>query len=233
LAVDIGAAIERIEEFADHSMKKEGTPGMVWGVTDRDKMLHVSAKGVADVSSGRPLSVDTLFQIGSVSKSFTCIALLQLEERGLLGRDDPVTEHLPWFSVSSRHAPITLHHLMTHTAGIVIGSDAKPSAWTEVWDLRHTEATCEPGTYFHYSNAGYKTLGFVIETVTGRGYEDVIREGILDVAGMRSTEAVITNSIRGRTAVAHVPTYRSEEDPRSLQHPGSKATPLTDRYAHR
>lgn len=207
MADKIDRAAERIEDFVEHSMWKMGTPGLVWGVTDRDKMLHVSAKGFSDVSGGKPMSVDSVFQIGSVSKSFTCMALLQLEERGLLRLDDSVTEHLPWFSVSSKFAPITLHHLMTHTAGIVIGSDATPSTWPEVWDLRFTEATSEPGSFFHYSNTGYKILGLVIEAVTGKGYGDVVSEGVLQAAGMGATEAVITNSVRNRTAVAHVPTY--------------------------
>jgi CubicO group peptidase (beta-lactamase class C family) len=207
MEADRGSVFERVSEFRDHSMWKWGTPGMVIGVTDREKTLSVSAKGYSDAASRRPLTPDTMFQIGSVSKSFTCIALLQLVEQGALEVHDPVTKHLPWLSISSKHSGITLHHLMTHTAGIILGSDATPTAWTETWDLRHTEATCEPGTFFHYSNSGYKALGLVLETVTGKGYDRIIREGILNAAGMRSTEPVITNGIRGRVAVAHQPTH--------------------------
>lgn len=199
-------AFRRISEFADLFMWMRGTPGLVLGVTDRDKTLFKSAKGFSDVASRRPMDIDALFQIGSVSKSFTCVALLQLAEQGAIDLHSPVKECLPWFSVKSTHSDITLHHLMTHTAGIILGSDATPTSWTEVWDLRGSEATCEPGTYFHYSNSGYKALGLVLETVSGKAYAEIIREGVLDPAGMGSTEPVITNGIRKRLAVAHLPT---------------------------
>lgn len=206
MATDQAHLSDRVSEFADLSMWKWGTPGMVLALTDRERTFFASAKGCSDAASMCPLSTDSLFQIGSVSKSFTCIALLQLAEKGLLDLHDPVTRHLPSFSIRSRHPEVTLHHLMTHTSGMIQGSDATPTAWTEVWDLRDTETSCEPGTHFHYSNSAYKTLGLVLETLSGRTYEDMIRDGILEPAGMRSTEAVITNRIRGRSAVAHLPT---------------------------
>ena len=199
-------AFRRISEFADLSMWARGSPGMVLGVTDREKTVFSSAKGSSEVSSERPMDIDALFQIGSVSKSFTCIALLQLAEQGIIDLHRPVKEYLPWFSVKSKHRDIAVHHLMTHTAGIILGSDATPTAWTEVWDLRDTEATSEPGTFFHYSNSGYKALGLVLETVTGRPYGEILREGVFESAGMRSSEPVITNGIRKRLAVAHLPT---------------------------
>ncbi len=198
---------DRLSEFADYSMWRRGTPGMVLGITDKGRTIFTAAKGFSDMTSARPMSIDYLFQIGSVSKSFTCIALLQLAEQGALDIHKPVREYLPWLSIRSKHSDITLHHLMTHTAGIVIGSDATPVGWTEALGLNDTEATCEPGTYFHYSNSGYKVIGLVLETVTGKPYGTIIREGILEGAGMRSTEPVITNDIRGRHAVAHQPMH--------------------------
>jgi len=204
---DMNVVLHKLSEFADYSMWRRGTPGMVLGITDRGKTLFTAAKGFSDIASGRPLSTDSLFQIGSVSKSFTCIALLQLAEQGVLDIHKPVREYLPWLSIRSRYSEITLHHLMTHSAGIVIGLDATPVGWTEAMDLNDTEATCEPGTYFHYSNSGYKVLGLVLETVTGKAYGTIIREGILEGAGMRSSEPVITNDIRGRHAVAHQPMH--------------------------
>jgi len=207
VGTDKEGAFGRATEFADLFMWMRGTPGLVLGVTDREKTLFTCAKGFADVAARRPMETDALFQIGSVSKSFTCMALLQLAERGIIDLHAPVKKYLPWFSVKSKHSEITLHHLMTHTAGIVIGSDATLAAWTEVWDLRDTETTCEPGTFFHYSNSGYKTLGLILETVSGKSCGEIVRGGILDAAGMRSTEPIITNGMRGRLAVAHLPTH--------------------------
>lgn len=240
---DHAGAFERISGFADLSMWKGATPGMVLGVTDRERTLFASAKGFSDAVSRRALAPDALFQIGSVSKSFTCIALLQLAERGEVDLHQPLKRYLPWFSVRSRYQDITLHHLMTHTAGIILGSDATPTAWTEVWDLREEEAACEPGTRFHYSNSGYKALGLVLETLCGKPYDRVIREGILEAAGMRSTEPVITNDVRGRQAVAHLPLHDDRpSNHRSEMYPapwfegdtgdGSICAPLEDMLAY-
>lgn len=203
----IEAVLGRVSEYAERSMWRRGTPGLVVGITERGRTVAAMAKGVSDFRSGRQLAVDELFQIGSVSKSFTCMAILQLAEQGVIDITRPVKEYLPWFSVRSKYQDIQLHHLMTHTAGIVIGSDSTPTGWTEVWDLRHTETSCPPGTYFHYSNSGYKVLGLVLETVSGKTCERIVREGVLEGAGMRSTEPVITNGIRGRIAVPHQPTH--------------------------
>lgn len=207
MGVDRDAVFGSISDFAEYSMWRRGTPGMVLGVTDRERTLFSSAKGMSDVTGRQSMSIDMLFQIGSVSKSFTCIAALQLSEQGVLDIHAPVKKYLPWFAIRSKYSDITLHHLMTHTAGIILGSDATPTTWTEVWDLRDTETGVEPGTYFHYSNSGYKALGLALETVAGKGYEKMVREGIFESAGMRSTEAVITNGIRGRLAVAHLPMH--------------------------
>ena len=96
---DMNLVFDKLSEFADYSMWRRGTPGMVLGITDRGKTLFTAAKGFADVASGRLLSTDSLFQIGSVSKSFTCIALLQLVEQGVLDIHKPVREYLPWLSI--------------------------------------------------------------------------------------------------------------------------------------
>lgn len=205
LTIDLGHALSRISESADYTMWKQGIPGLVLGITDRKETLLTSAKGLSEVTGRRPMTPDSLFQIGSVSKSFTSIAILQLADQEVLDIHAPVRKYLPWFSIRSKYSDITLHHLMTHTAGIIQGSDATPTNGTEVWDLRDSEAGFEPGTYFHYSNSGYKTLGLVLETVTGKGYDRIIREGIFEPAGMKSAEAIMTNEIRGRLAMAHEP----------------------------
>lgn len=200
---DRAECFDRMIGFAEHSMWKHGTPGLVLGVTDRNGSIFTHAMGLSDSRCGKPMSPDLLFQIGSVSKSFTCIALLQLAEEGVIDLDEPLTRYLPWFEIKTRFKDITLHHLMTHTAGIIMGSDATPTGWTEVWDLRDTETGCEPGTFFHYSNSGYKALGLVLEAITHKTYEEIIQERVLDLVGMDSTEPVMTNAIRGRLAVAH------------------------------
>jgi CubicO group peptidase (beta-lactamase class C family) len=97
------------------------------------------------------------FEIGSVGKGFTATLVLQLAVEGLLDLHAPVTDHVPWFRVESSHGPITTHHLLTHSAGLITGSLAFIDARSEVWALRRTRTGTAPGEFFHYSDVGYET----------------------------------------------------------------------------
>ncbi|MBU1159166.1 MAG: beta-lactamase family protein [Candidatus Thermoplasmatota archaeon] len=196
-----------IEEYLNKWMKLNGTPGLSLAITDSDRMIASYCIGEADISSHRPVSPHTLFQIGSVSKSFTCIALLQLAEKGVIDLNKKIVSYLPWFETKSGHEDITIHHMMTHTSGLIIGSDALPTAESEVWSLRSTDATSPKGSHFHYSNSAYKTLGILLETITGESYENIMRDRILKPLGMDSTEPVIRNNIKERSAVGYSPLY--------------------------
>ena len=107
-------AWSRIAEFATARMREANTPGMALAVTSRERLLHVATFGFSNLHARRPLSADTLFEIGSISKSFTSIALLQLRAEGRFDPEAPITKYLPWFKVKSSFAPITGHH---HSAG--------------------------------------------------------------------------------------------------------------------
>lgn len=144
-------------------MKAYGIPGMCISVTDRKGTLRTSEYGLSDLAAKKRVRKDTMFQIGSISKSFTSICALQLAEEGLLDLRRPVRDYIPWFEVRSKHGPITLHHLMTHTAGIVIGTESLIRAVPEVYALRDTDTSAPPGEHFHYSNVGYKAVGLVLE----------------------------------------------------------------------
>jgi CubicO group peptidase (beta-lactamase class C family) len=214
---NMGNVIGRLEEFVRRKMEVDSIPGLAMAVTDRNSDLHVGTYGVSDIASCACVTKGTLFQIGSIGKSFTSIALLQLQERGRIDVHAQVTEYLPWFEVRSRHAPITLHHLMTHTAGIPIGSDDSIVPDSEVWNLRHVDASTPPGERFHYSNTGYKALGLVLEAVTGSTYAEVISTSILRPLGMTDTEPVITNAIRSRSAVGY--TWLEDDRPPARRGP--------------
>ena len=220
--IDPGPVIERTVEFARRKMAVDAIPGLSMAVTDREADLYSGAFGLSEISSRTAVAEDTLFQIGSISKSFTSIALLQLQERGKLDVHTPVTEYLPWFEVKSRHSPITIHHLMTHTAGIPMGSDATPVPESEVWNLRHLGTSTPPGERFHYSNTGYKALGLVLEEVSGSTYAEAVSSGILRPLGMLGTEPVMVNGIRPRSAVGY--TWLHDDRPPARNGPLSPAT---------
>jgi D-alanyl-D-alanine carboxypeptidase len=217
MVVEFAKAFKRLDQFIEQRMKVANVPGMSVAVTDRDKLLRVSSYGSADLAAQTPVTPEMLFEIGSISKSFTSIALLQLAEEGRLDLHEPVTRYLPWFEVQSQHKPITLHHLMSHTGGIIMGMEYTGEARYEVWSLRETEATAPPGTRYHYSNVGYKTLGVVLEDLLGQHYGDIIQERILDPLRMTATEPIITHKTRKRMAVGYEGSYDDRPLPRVRQ----------------
>lgn len=219
---DLQGAYAQIDRFVAQNMRAHNTPGLALALTDRERLLRVSTYGLADVAARTPVTQDTLFEIGSISKSFTCIALLQLHEEGRLDLHAPVAQYLPWFQVRSKYVPITLHHLMSHTAGIVNGSDISNDSRFDVYALRDTETGAPPGAHFYYSNVGFQALGYVLEEILGQPYPDIIRARILDRLGMDATQPIITHSLRQRLAVGYERLY--DDRPPHPAHPLAPAT---------
>ncbi|MXZ90288.1 MAG: beta-lactamase family protein [Chloroflexi bacterium] len=181
--------------------------GLAVAVTDRQQTLYTAALGYADLAARSPVTADTTFQIGSIGKSMTSLALLQLVDARRLDPNVPLSAHLPWFAMPSRYGAITLRHVLCHTAGLPAGTDFTPAARYEGFALRDTEAPWEPGTRFHYSNTGYKLLGWLLEDITGQDYGSVIRERVLVPLGMTATDSVMTHHTRHRMATGYVPLH--------------------------
>jgi D-alanyl-D-alanine carboxypeptidase len=220
-AIDV-ARLAEIDRLAERELADTGLPGLAIGLTGTDGPPEVRTCGLADLAALRPVEPDTLFEIGSIGKTFTAIAILQLVEEGQLDLDAPVADALPWFEVPVMGRPITIHDLLTHTAGITAGIDGTPEATSQVWALRERRPGSAPGERYHYSNLGYKTLGLVIEAVEGHPYPDMIRTRILEPLGMAATEPAITNEIRSRLAVG----YDYLHDDR-IGYPGRPLVPAT------
>lgn len=183
------------------------SPSMVVALTNREQMVHLAAFGSASLEGQQPVQTSHLYAIGSIGKVFTAIALLQAWEAGRLDLRAPVTEFLPWFQVKSRFEPITLHHLLTHSSGLPVGTDVSPDPRIEVYAAREIATGFAPGEHFYYSDLGYKILGLVLETVNNLPYEQVIKRGILQPLGMNHTHAVITSSVRKQMASGYRDLY--------------------------
>ena len=199
----IERAFAEIGRFIERRMEEVNIPGLALAVTGREKLLHAAPFGYADLSSGRPVQPGTMFEIGSIGKSFTNIALMQLRDEGRLDLQAPVSRYLPWFEVQSDFAPVTTHHLMSHTSGLPTGTDIGPHGLYEAWALRNSRTAAPPGEYFRYSNVGYKALGFLLEEIDGRPYQDAIQERVLAPLGMRNSHPVIGYDTRRRAAVGY------------------------------
>lgn len=165
------------------------------------KIVFRKSYGMANLDQGVPNRQDTVFRIGSMTKPFTALAVLQLEERGLLKLEDPLVGYLP--ETPGAWRAVTLHHLLTHTSGVP--DISKVSAYHDYGDPLRIERALEtladaplqfePGSRFAYSNSGYMLLGRVIEKVSGKKYEEYLVENVFRPSGM-------VNSGLGRAGLA-------------------------------
>ena len=216
------AAWARVAGFATARMRDANTPGMALAITSRDRLLHVATFGFANLHAGRALAPDTLFEIGSISKSFTSVALLQLRDEGRFDPNAPIAKYLPWFRIRSSFAPITGHHLMTHTAGLPRDRDDVPSSRYQAYGVRDREAGYPPGGHFAYSNVGYQVLGYAVEAIEKKPYAHVITERILRPLGMTASRAQFTHDTRLKLAVGYERLY--DDRPSHAAHPLVPAT---------
>ena len=212
----IASAFEAIDLYVESRMRAANMPGLALAITDREKLLRVATFGYADLAAAKPVQPDTMFEIGSIGKSFTNIALMQLRDEGRLDLHAPVMTYLPWFEVQTDYGSITTHHLMTHTSGLPSGTDIGPHGLYEAWALRELRTGMPPGEYFRYSNVGYKTLGFLLEELDGRSYAESIQARVLDPLGMDHSHPVIGYETRKQEAVGYRSFY--DDRPEHLDH---------------
>lgn len=189
-AQDVAA---RVEEYVNAHVKMNQFSGSVLVARD-GKPLVAKGYGLASIELGVPNAPQTKFRLGSITKQFTAAAILQLAEKGKLVVEDPVSKHMP--DAPPAWQQVTIHHLLSHTSGI-------PS-FTSMPDYRKTvmmpttmdgllarfrdkPLEFDPGTKYRYSNSGYVLLGYLVEKISGRTYEQYVKENIFDPLGMRST----------------------------------------------
>ncbi|HTG48306.1 MAG TPA: serine hydrolase domain-containing protein, partial [Actinomycetota bacterium] len=147
-------AFGRIGAAAEEHLPRTHGAGLALAITDVDDTLGAVVRGFADVASGRPVLPDTRFQIGSIGKSFASLLVLQEEAKGTLALDFSVNELLPWLELPEPFGPITLHHLMTHTAGLIGGTLASPWGRADALHVHRTPPLIPPGVRYRYSNLG-------------------------------------------------------------------------------
>lgn len=203
--IDAERAFTALDRYIEKKMELGSIPGLAVGVTDREHLLGCRYHGFANIDAGTVPGPDTLFEIGSISKSFASIVALQLVEEGLLDLRLPVDEYLPWLEMKWKGEKFSMHHLMSHTAGLPIGQEVTPEATSEVWAAMDMELGCSPGQHFHYSNIGYKIVGLVIEEVTGRSCADEIKARVFGPLGMDKSHAAITPDLRQSLATGYEP----------------------------
>src|SRR3989441_3440668 len=198
-------------------MRGQRIPGVSLALTDRTRLLRVKPAGFAHLDSRAPLRPEHLFETGSISKSFTSIALLELRDEGRFDPKAPVTTYLPWFSIQSSFEAITPHDLMSHTAGLPRDRDDIVSSLYQAVALKERVVGEAPGQHFRYSNIGYQVLSYMLEELSGKPYAEIVRARILEPLGMTHTVPAITSDLRPRLAVGYERLY--DDRPSSPDHP--------------
>ena len=181
---DLGRTLDdylaRLERF--------GFSGGALAVRGKDVVL-LKSYGPGDAARREPLTSASVYNLGSITKQFTAAAILTLEMQGKLSVGDPASKYLS--GVPADKAGITLHHLLTHSAGLE--SDFAPSDYDPVGRDEYVRRALQskllfaPGTGYEYSNAGYSLLAAIVEIVSGQPYEVYLTERVLKPAGMRET----------------------------------------------
>ncbi|MEM7156709.1 MAG: serine hydrolase domain-containing protein [Myxococcota bacterium] len=194
--LDPAAVAEVLDAHVASFGAKWGEPYAFSGfvlVAEKGEPVYAKGFGKANRETGQVPDIDTNFRVGSVTKQFTAAAILALAEDGVLSVDDPVSKYLPGWP---RGEEITIHHLLTHTAGVWnYTSDADFMAKAHEYHstdqmlavFRDTPLEFEPGEQFSYSNSGYVMLGAIIEAATGKPYGEVLAAQLFEPAGLTRT----------------------------------------------
>lgn len=179
--------------FVERYMRTMDAPGMTFVLADGTGVLRTVAYGFSHITTRVPITTDHLFEIGSISKSFVAIAVLQLAEEGKIGLHRPIAEFMPWLRVESGFPPITVHHLLSHSSGLPEGLNCLLSDPNARLHPRYA-----PGEHFFYCDLAYQALGHLIWQADGRTFAEAVRERILRPLGMNATDPVITGDTRAK-----------------------------------
>lgn len=196
--------LDKMERWIEEQMDKAGIPGLSVVISGKDSTLYQKGFGYAGLNNKRPVTGRTLFELGSTSKAFTGLAVLQLQDQGIIRLSDPVSAYLPWFKMHFKgehqgekidgDVDITLEQLLHHTSGIpfetikdIPQGDGDDSLQRTVKNLVNRELDFYPGEQFQYATINYDVLGLVIEEVTGSSFETYVRTHVLDTLGLKET----------------------------------------------
>lgn len=205
--------LEAVDDWARSFMEKNSIPGAALAIAHEGKVVYARGFGMADTEAGTPVQPDSVFRIGSISKAITGIAVMRLLQDGKLGLDDKVLDYFPVKLLPAKGKPfderwrqITIAQCLDHTGGWdrdksfdpMLGGDLRIAEGLGVplpinpqlimlYQLSQ-QLDFDPGARYAYSNFGYSILGRVIEAVTGRPYEDHIKEVIFKPLGLDSMQ---------------------------------------------
>ena len=204
------ATTDRIDRFVEEQMDARQVPGFALAIVRGSEVVHQRGFGSAD-GSGRPVTVDTPFVLGSVTKSFTALAVMQLVDAGKVSLEAPISRYVPELQLADRaERRITVRQLLNQTSGIpglaggrLLRSVGDGTLLDAARELDSTKLAAPPGTQFEYANGNYVLLGLVIERSSGEAYGDYVQRHIFEPLGMRNSFASPEVAKTAGLAVGH------------------------------
>ena len=214
VALPAGVPEGSIEDFIDSEMPASGVPGLAYAIVADGEITAAGAHGVVKSGSDTEVTPDTPFLTGSISKSFTALAVMQLVEAGEVELDTEISQYLDGFAGRPAGA-ITIRQLLSHASGFSTlqgnashadATSGKDELALRVEALEDVNPAYEPDERWEYSNTNYLILGRLIEVVSGQDYQDYATANILEPVGMEHS-FVADGEIHGSMATGHTPWF--------------------------
>jgi CubicO group peptidase (beta-lactamase class C family) len=202
-------AMRTLDRFIAGYCAAMNAPGLTLGLANSEGIIRAVSYGYVDLAAKVPVSTSHLFEIGSITKSFVGLTILQLHEEHKVDLQAPIRTYLPWLSMETNFGEILVHHLLTHSSGMPDDAPLIPLS-----PERRPRQALKPGSEFHYSNWGYDVLGRLIEAVDGRPWPAAVAARILQPVGMNDTTPTITSASRSRVAQSYMPLHDDRPYPR-------------------
>jgi CubicO group peptidase (beta-lactamase class C family)/D-alanyl-D-alanine dipeptidase len=213
--VDYTPIAEKLEKLIIHEMQDKDLPALSIALVDDETIVWARGFGMADPEEKIPATAETVYRVGSVSKLFTDVGIMQLVERGEFDLDTSITTYLPQFQPHRPfEKPITLRQLMSHRAGLVreppVGNyfdDTAPTLAQTVASLNSTELVYEPEARVKYSNAGIGVVGYVLELTQAQPFAKYLKRAVLEPLGLKKSAFEPEPAIIKDLAKAYMWTY--------------------------
>lgn len=205
---------EKVDRIIQTEFNEKDGPGGVFLISKKGKPIYEKAFGLSNLELNVKLEPNNVFQIGSMTKQFTAVAILLLEQDGKINTADYISKYIPDYPNGNK---ISIHNLLTHTSGIkdftktkglseIAQKEMTPKMMVDFF--KNEPVDFQPGEKFEYNNSGYVVLGYIIELVSGKTYEDFIKLNIFDKIGMsNSYYATDRKVIKNRAYGYHQKSY--------------------------
>lgn len=215
LSAEAASSYPQVDEYIRRQMEDDNIPGMAVAVVQAGEIIYLNGLGVASLDTQLPVTLQTIFDLASVSKSFTALGVLLLRDDGLIDLDAPVKQYLPDFKMDDpRASEITVRQLLNQTSGLpgefsapLIFQDGEAAMQQVIASTSRLRLNREPGSSFEYADINYCLLGALVERISGTTFENYMQQRIFTPLGMENTTLYPDIAAALDRADGHQPLY--------------------------